>query len=261
MPPPAAETRPAGHAEPRAWDDASLRDPHAQPDKADRVRAMFDAVAPAYERVNTIASFGRDAAWRRRTIAAADIRPGDITLDICCGTGDMVRALAAHTTPPAHIIGLDFSAEMLRHGRYNGTPAPISLVRGDALQLPLRNHSVDVITCAFGIRNFARLQPGLDEMHRVLRPGGRLLILEFANPENPLLRLLYRLYCERLLPLITLALSPERTNAYRYLARSIRTFESTRSIVRRLRDAGFVDVTTTHLNLGGVVLLRAVKHH
>jgi demethylmenaquinone methyltransferase/2-methoxy-6-polyprenyl-1,4-benzoquinol methylase len=260
MPAPVTETRPRRRTEKPLWDDASLRDPHAQPDKADRVRAMFDAVAPAYERVNTVASFGRDAIWRRRTIAAADIRPGDIALDVCCGTGDMVRTMAAHTTPPALIIGLDFSAEMLRHGHYNGAPTPISIVRGDALQLPLRSASVDVITCAFGIRNFARLQPGLDEMHRVLRPGGRLLVLEFANPDNRILRFMYRMYCERILPLMTLALSPERTNAYRYLARSIRTFETTRSIVRRLRDAGFADVTTTHMNLGGVILIRAVKH-
>lgn len=244
---------------PPAWDAAALRDPHHQADKAARVQSMFDAVAPAYERVNTVASLGRDAAWRRRTIAAADIRPTDVALDLCCGTGDMVRALATHDPAPARVIGLDFSSQMLRHGRYDGIATPIALIRGDALRLPLRDASVDIVTCAFGVRNFAELQLGLCEMHRVLRPGGRALILEFANPENVLLRWGFRIYCEQILPRVAAFLSPERTNAYKYLARSIQSFETATTITARLRDAGFVAAATTHMNLGGVVLFRGLR--
>ncbi len=276
-----------------AWDRATLRDPHAQPDKAARVEAMFDAIAPTYERVNAVASLGRDAVWRRRALAAAGVRAGDVALDICCGTGDMVRALAACVPALRLVIGLDFAAQMLAAGRYaeggardtpgsglegargagqagsagkphRGTPdagsgAPIQLIRGDALRLPLADASVDVLTCVFGVRNFADLGVGLREMYRVARPGGRVVILEFTLPERAWLRWGYRVYCERVLPLLGRLISQERVGAYEYLARSIRTFEPAAALAERLRGAGFADVTATPMNLGGVVLYRGVK--
>jgi demethylmenaquinone methyltransferase/2-methoxy-6-polyprenyl-1,4-benzoquinol methylase len=133
------------------WDDASLRQPHAQADKARRVEAMFNAIAPSYERVNAVASLGRDAAWRRRAVQCAAVRPDDVVLDLCCGTGDMIRTFASGPTPPRRILGLDFAAQMLACGRYDGLRPPVQLLRGDALRLPVADASVDVVSCAFGV--------------------------------------------------------------------------------------------------------------
>lgn len=248
------------HAQPGrvAWDPAALRDVHQQRDKAARVEAMFDAIAPAYERVNTLATFGRDAVWRRRAVAAAAVCATDIVLDVACGTGDMLRAFAAHRPAPARLIGLDFSANMLAAGRYDPARRP-HLLRGDAQRLPLADACVDVVSCAFGVRNFQTLQQGLDEMARVLRPGGRVVILEFANPQNPALRRLYRVYCETVLPALGTWLSRDRSGAYRYLPKSIESFETRASMRRRLEDAGFAQVTDKAMNLGGVVLYRGVR--
>ncbi len=240
------------------WDRRTLRDPHRQHDKAQRVEGMFDAIAGTYERVNTVTSFGQDAGWRRRTVAAADVQPGDVVLDVCCGTGDMLRCFARQTQA-RQLIGVDFSAEMLARGHYDGVGARVRLVRADGLALPLRDAAVDVISCAFGVRNFRELQAGLNEMARVARPGGRVVILEFATPQNPLLRAAYRLYCEQVLPRVAAWLSGDRVGAYQYLARSIRTFETPAVMMARLRDAGLVAVTCERMNFGGVVLYRAEK--
>lgn len=236
------------------WDGEALRNPHGQPDKAHRVEAMFDAIAPTYERVNSVASLGRDAAWRRRAVAAARVRAGDVVLDVCCGTGDMVRAFARTPPAPRLIIGVDFAGQMLERGDYGAVDVPVHLIRADALRLPLADASVEVISCAFGVRNLGDVQAGLGEMGRVARPGARVVILEFATPTNPLLRVAYRLYCRQLLPRVGAWISHDAVGAYRYLTRSIETFETTDSMERRLRDAGFAEVRARRMNLGGVVL-------
>jgi demethylmenaquinone methyltransferase/2-methoxy-6-polyprenyl-1,4-benzoquinol methylase len=249
--------KPAGEAAP--WDRATLRDPHRQADKAARVEAMFDAIASTYERVNTVASFGRDTRWRERAVAAAGVQRSDIVLDVACGTGDMIRVFAATQPPPAMIIGVDFAANMLAHGRYAGLAVPVHLLRADALRLPLADETVDVISCTFGVRNFQDLSAGLREMFRVLRPGGRVVILEFALPRNVLLRWVYRLYCERIMPRLATLISRDQTHAYRYLPQSVATFEPRDALAQRLVEAGFVNVTTRAMNLGGVVLCRAER--
>lgn len=242
-----------------SWDRSSLRDPHNQRDKAERVRAMFDAIAPTYERINTLASFGRDAVWRRRAVAAADVRGGDVVLDVACGTGDMIRAFDRCRTPPARIIGVDFAREMLAGGDYTSVATPVELIEADALDLPLPDASVDVVSCAFGVRNFQRLQTGLREMARVARPGGRVVILEFAMPGSHLLRRVYQLCCDVLLPRLGGLIAGDRTGAYRYLPKSVQTFESPESMVRRLDEAGFSNLTTQSMHCGGVVLYRGEK--
>lgn len=244
---------------PDAWDQAALRAPHAQRDKAARVAAMFDAIAGTYERVNSIASLGSDAAWRRRAVAAAGVRAGDVVLDICCGTGDMVRAFAAAEPAPRVVIGVDFAAGMLAQARREDGPTPQHFVRGDALRLPLADESVDVLSCVFGVRNFQDLQTGLCEMGRVARRGARLVILEFTTPDNPVIRWGHRFYTEVLLPRMATLVSGDRTGAYRYLPRSIQTFETRQTLARRIEDAGFAPPTQQLMNLGGVVLYRAEK--
>jgi len=246
-------------SDPLKWDAATLRDPHRQPDKAARVQAMFDAVAPTYELVNTLGSFGRDAAWRRRAIAAAQIRPADVVLDLCCGTGDMLR-LAARTVPTARLlVGLDFSARMLAHVHLCGIAAPVCLLRADALRLPLCDDCVDVVTCAFGVRNLADVDRGLREIYRVARDGARVVILEFALPQRAPWRTLYRLYVGRVLPLLATFIRRDRMRAYRYLAESIRTFEPAPVLAKRLVEVGFREVVWWPMNLGGVILYRACK--
>lgn len=239
-----------------SWTDGALRDPHRCEDKSARVEAMFDAIAPTYERVNSVASFGRDTAWRRRAVAAASILPTDTVLDVACGTGDMLRAFAAGSPAPSRLIGVDFAAGMLAQGRYGGLPRRPMLLRADAQRLPLRDAAVDVVSCAFGVRNFQELQRGLNEFRRVLRAGGRVVILEFSMPQSALLRWPYRLYTEFVLPRIGALLSGDRNSAYRYLPNSIRTFESRDAMIQRLGDAGFVNVLTESMNFGGVVLYR-----
>lgn len=241
------------------WNDANLRDPHGQSDKAARVQAMFDAIAPSYERFNSVATFGQDARWRRRAIRAANVQPGDVVLDVCCGTGDMLRTFARATPAPRRLIGLDFSREMLSAGRYDGLTPPVELVQGDALALPFDDASVDVVSCAFGVRNFQDLDRGLAEMRRVLRPRGRVVILEFAPPDNPVLRRLFLLYCRSVLPRLGAWLARDKVGAYRYLPESIDLFESARGMIGRLQSAGFENVTIRRMNLGGVVLYRAER--
>ncbi|MFO0839542.1 MAG: ubiquinone/menaquinone biosynthesis methyltransferase [Phycisphaerae bacterium] len=249
-------TRASNSTQP-VWDREALRNPHQREDKAGRVRRMFDAIAGSYERVNRVASLGQDARWRRRTIAAAEVRAGDVVLDLCCGTGDMLREFAADSPTPRLAIGVDFARQMLARGKYDSA-AP-ALLRGDALRIPLRDASVDVITCAFGVRNFQSLQGGLNEMARVLRPGGRVCILEFCEPENALLRWAHRTYCNSVLPRIGTWLSGDRSGAYRYLPQSIATFEPIAVLVRRLEDAGFSQVGVSRMNFGGVALYRGVR--
>ncbi len=242
---------------PAAWDDATLRSPHAQADKARRVERMFNAIAPTYEKVNRVATFGLDARWRRRTIQVANPQPGEVVLDLCCGTGDMIRAFAGAQPRLARLVGLDFAAEMLAAGDYTDVSAPVALLRADALRLPIATASVDIVSCAFGVRNYQAIDRGLTEMRRVLRSTGRAVILEFANPENPLLRWGHRIYCEAILPRLGAWIARDRSGAYRYLPRSIETFDTPSIMSRRLRDAGFASVSVERMNFGGVVLYGA----
>lgn len=220
---------------------------------------MFDAIAPTYERVNTLASFGRDAVWRRRAVAAADVRPGDVVLDICCGTGDMLRTFATHAPQASRLIGVDFAAQMLARGNFNGHAVPIDVIRADALQLPLADASADVITCAFGVRNFHDLQAGLNEMARVARPGAHVVILEFVTPANALLRWAHTFYSRTILRGVAALVSRDRSGAYDYLPRSIQTFDTAESMLRRLSTAGFADTTVRTMNLGGVAIYRGTR--
>lgn len=242
-----------------AWDAAALRSPHAQPDKARRVEAMFDSIARTYERVNRVSTFGLDAGWRRQAVRAAGARPGDTVLDVCCGTGDMAREFASAEPALARILAVDFSAGMLEQAELSGSPAPVDRIRADALRLPMRSGCVDVISCAFGVRNFQDIAGGIMELARVARPGARIVILEFSVPRNPLLRWGFKLYCGAILPFLGRWLARDRSGAYRYLPRSIDTFTSSEAILEYLCAAGFNDLSVRRMNLGGVSLYRGVR--
>lgn len=242
-----------------AWDERSLVSPHTTADKAARVEAMFDAIAPTYEKVNHVVSLGQDHRWRQRAVAAAGVTPADVVVDLCCGTGDMIRAFDASAVRPRLIIGVDFAAGMLARGSYPAMRTPFQLLRADGLRLPLRDACIDVVSCAFGVRNLQDLEAGLREVRRVLRPGGRAVILEFAQPENPFMRWGHRLYCGRVLPRLAAWISRDRTGAYQYLHQSIQMFERRAAMLARLERCGFVACTATPMSFGSVVLYRAEK--
>jgi len=240
------------------WDTARLADPHAQPDKADRVRQMFDAIAPTYELVNTVASGARDARWRREMVRLAAVRSDDVLLDVACGTGDVARVFAAAQPRPARVIGLDFAGAML--ARAAGRPIiGGSFIRGDALRLPLADASLSLVTCAFGIRNFNDLRAGLAEMARVLRPGGRAIVLEFCLPRRRLLRAAYLFYANRVLPRLATWISRDSTGAYRYLPRSVISFPDSGAVAAAFRSAGFAEVGIHRLTWGVVAVYVAVR--
>lgn len=241
------------------WDRGRLASPHAQSDKSIRVRRMFDAIAPTYERVNSLFSLGRDRTWRKRSVASSQPTRDDRVLDIACGTGDLARAFRRHPNRPRTVVGCDFSRGMLEEAAGRDGGGDIRWLTADALALPFASSSFNVTSCAFGVRNFADLDAGLREMHRVLVPGGRAVILEFTRPANRAIRCAYELYAMRVMPLAATLVSGDRTGAYRYLPRSVVSFPDARAMCRRLSAAGFETVTATAMTLGIVTVYVATK--
>src|SRR4051812_30018481 len=219
------------------------------------VRGMFGRVAPRYDLANHLLSFNIDRYWRARTVRrTAEIleRPDARVLDICCGTGDLVLALAKKGRP---VLGSDFCHPMLvaAHQKVQKQRASAVLFESDALNLPLRDASLDLLTVAFGFRNLANYESGLAEMRRVLRPGGMAAILEFTTPPNAMFGAFYNLYSRRVLPRIGGLISgtPE---AYRYLPESVRKFPSAPELAEKMRDARFDGVSFEYLT-GGIAAL------
>ncbi|MCX5659021.1 MAG: bifunctional demethylmenaquinone methyltransferase/2-methoxy-6-polyprenyl-1,4-benzoquinol methylase UbiE [Planctomycetota bacterium] len=259
-PPPTASAAAGKPAQEPAWTDRELANPHAVADKARRVEAMFAAIAPSYDLNNRLHSMGLDQTWRRRCVRLAELAPGDVVVDVACGTGDLSLAFARGGA--ARVIGVDFTYPMLRIAR--GKPAPAGRAQpayhtGDAMRLPLADASADVVSIAFGIRNVARPEAAVAEFFRVLRPGGRLLILEFSQPTNPVLAAFYRLYTQRIMPLTATLIARDRSGAYRYLPRSVNTFMDRRATLEMLGRAGFGACEAHPLTFGATVVYRGVK--
>jgi demethylmenaquinone methyltransferase/2-methoxy-6-polyprenyl-1,4-benzoquinol methylase len=203
-----------------------------------------------------VLSFNIDRLWRARTVRRVRPmldRPGARVLDICCGTGDLMLALARESRTP--VLGSDFCHPMLVAAREKiaRRRARAGLFEADALRLPLRDASLDLVTVAFGFRNLANYRAGLAEMRRVLRPGGMAAILEFSQPPNAVFAALYHFYSRRILPLIGGALSGSR-EAYTYLPESVRKFPLAEELAEEMRRAGFADVRYERFT-GGIVVL------
>ena len=199
---------------------------------ADDVRAMFGAIAWRYDTLNRVLSLGTDRAWRRRTCDLLAIAPGELAADLCCGTGDLSMEMASRG---ARVVGVDFSPEMLRLAATKGLGG---LAEADCLRLPFPDGVFDVVTVAFGVRNLADLRAGLAEILRVLRPGGRAGILEFASPGGRVFPYLYRGYLRWVLPAVGAALARRRA-AYVYLGTSIQAFPDQPRMKQILRETGF----------------------
>ena len=209
------------------------------------VRRMFDRIAPVYDAMNRLMTAGLDQRWRRET-AAAVVRPGDRVLDVCCGTGDLALAAA---DAGANVTGLDFSAPMLERARRKSTQ--VEWLEGDALGLPFPEGSFDAVTIGFGLRNVANVERGLEELRRVLKPGGRLAILEITRPRG-LMAPFYRFWFDGVIPLAGKVLPGG--SAYSYLPASVRRFPAPEGLANLLDEAGF-DEIRWRLFAGGIVAL------
>ncbi len=224
----------------------------ALPEGAEKVKAvdrMFDTIAPRYDLLNRILTFGMDVGWRKKTVRSLSLPAGSKVLDLACGTGDLCRELSTSGLRPA---GVDRSAGMLAAARTTA-----ALVRGDALRLPVADGSIDGIVCGFALRNFLALEPFLAECARALRPGGRLGLLEVAAPANPVLRAGHSAYFGTVVPLVGGLLSDRA--AYRYLPRSVAYLPPGNGIVTLLAGAGFPDAHRRLLSVGIAQLLTGTR--
>jgi len=227
------------------------------------VREMFSRIAPRYDLLNHLLSFQLDRLWRARAVRRLRARlrdPGLRIVDLCCGSGDLTLALAAAAHPAALVVGSDFARPMLVEARrkIGRRPAAVELVEADALRLPLRDASVDLVTIAFGLRNLANYERGLAEMLRVLRPGGFAALLEFSKPPHRLFARLYGLYAGRILPAVGGWISGSR-EAYAYLPESVNRFPGPAELAELMRRAGFAEVSFERMSGGIVALHLGVK--
>ena len=225
------------------------------------IAAMFDRISPKYDALNHLLSLNIDKVWRRKTaLEVAKSRPETI-LDLATGTADLAIALAKYN-PQAHIVGVDISEKMLEIGKekvnQQGLDNQIELRLGDAVSLPFDDNSFDVVTVGFGIRNFENREQGLSEIHRVLKPNGHAVILEFSMPEKPPMKQLYRLYFKHFLPIIGKCVSKD-PSAYTYLPRSVEAFPKPNDFIRILVENELKNGSAKNLSFGIATLYSATK--
>ncbi len=219
-------------------------------EKRTAVREMFERIAPRYDALNRLLTFGLDQRWRRRALAAVAAGPGDLVVDVATGTGDLAALAAARG---ARVVGVDYTRGMLRGARRRGVRA--ALVQADAECIPLPDAVATVVTCGFSLRNFVSIDTVLREMARVLDCGGRLALLEVDAPRSPLVRFAHGVYFGRVVPRVGALLSDRA--AYAYLPRSASYLPPGDALLRRVRDAGFEHVTHRRLLLGAAQLVVA----
>jgi demethylmenaquinone methyltransferase / 2-methoxy-6-polyprenyl-1,4-benzoquinol methylase len=222
---------------------------------ADEVRAMFDRIAPRYDLLNRLMTGGLDGRWRRAAGGAADLAAGSRALDVCTGTGDLALALADRVTPLGEVVGVDFAPLMLARARAKAEArgAAVAFLTADALALPFADGRFDAATVGFGARNLADLDGGLREMARVVRPGGRVVVLEITAPER--LRAAHGVWFDRVVPRLGRVVGGDG-DAYAYLPASARRFPPPRELAARMAGAG-LDEVRWRTFVGGIVAL----HH
>jgi demethylmenaquinone methyltransferase/2-methoxy-6-polyprenyl-1,4-benzoquinol methylase len=213
--------------------------------RADRVRDLFAAIAPRYDLINDLQSFGLHRLWKRRLLKLAKLQPGQRVLDLCCGTGDLPLALSRRGI---EAVGLDFSAPMLEVAEQRGRVQvakekiehPAQFIRGDATKLPFADNSFDTVTISYGLRNLADWEAGLREMLRVVKPGGRVLVLDFAKPDNAVLRALYFGYLKHVVPLLGKVFCGD-ADTHGYILESLQNYAAQKGVEVKMRELGFVN--------------------
>lgn len=240
---------------------ATPRGTHDEQAAAAAVKEMFDQIAPRYDLLNHLLSLNIDRLWWRRaarTFRDVLIQPRTRILDICCGTGQMALSLLKWRPADAEpLLAADFAHQMLLRASKRLPSTKIILIEADALRLPIADASVDLVTTAFGFRNLTNYQSGLQELHRVLKPGGALGILDFADPDG-LMGKLYSIYFHSILPRIGAAVSGV-AEAYQYLPESVGRFPAPERMLKGMEDAGFVSTSWTAYNFGVAGLYRGVR--
>lgn len=235
----------------------TINDNRQSPDFAGQVNRMFDRVAGRYDALNSVMTAGLHHRWRERAAERAELHPGDAALDVCCGTGDLALELAPRVAPGGHVVGCDFSEPMLDLAREKAEERGAAGLRfewADALELPYDGERFDAVTVGFGVRNLADLDRGLREMARVLKPGGRLVILEITQPTRPPLSFFFSLWFDRIVPLLgAFSSNPE---AYSYLPESVRSFPAPRGLAEKMAAAGFERIRYTVL-AGGIIAIHS----
>jgi demethylmenaquinone methyltransferase/2-methoxy-6-polyprenyl-1,4-benzoquinol methylase len=226
---------------------------------AGQVRGMFDRIAGVYDLMNSAMTAGMHHRWRARAVDAAAIGPGDAALDVCCGTGDLTLELARRVGPEGRVVGSDFSERMLDLARSKAEEPEPGATRpvfewADALQLPYDDEKFDAVTVGFGVRNLAELDRGLREMTRVLKPGGRLVILEITQPQRPPLSTFFSIWFDRLVPMIG-TIAGDR-DAYTYLPESVKRFPPPAGLARLMDEAGLESIRWTVL-AGGIIAIHS----
>ena len=231
--------------------------------KHEQVRDMFDSIAPAYDRMNTLMTFGLDRLWTRRATACATASSPRSILDVATGTADIALRLSK-SAPRARITGIDLSDGMLAIGRRKVEEAGLSdhivLERADCLDLPFADDTFDAVTVAYGVRNFDNLAAGYAEMLRVLRPGGTITVVELATPTSRIIRPLYNFYAGRIIPLLGRVMSKD-VSAYSYLPKSIAAVPQRESMTALMEQVGFADCRWRAFTFGVCCLYTATKPH
>ena len=230
--------------------------------KAEKVAEVFHSVAAKYDLMNDVLSGGLHRLWKRFTIELSGVRPGNRVLDIAGGTGDLTRKFSSLVGPSGEVVLADINDSMLKVGRDRlldkGVAGNVQFVQADAEALPFPDNHFDVVTIAFGLRNVTRKENALRSMLRVLKPGGRLLVLEFSKPGNPLLAKAYDTYSFSFMPLAGKLITND-ADSYRYLAESIRMHPDQETLKAMMVEAGFERVTYHNMTGGIVALHRGIK--